>query len=70
MHRETVIRGREALQPELPLQKRRPWHLSIATSSMASLHKGGRERHLVLGGDCRTRGDGEQLERYVVLPNV
>ena len=64
------MRGREALQLELPLQKRRPWHLSIATLALANLHEGGPRRHLVFGGDCRARGDGEHLERYVVLPNV
>jgi len=26
--------------------------------------------HLVFGGDCRAKGEGEHLERYVVLPNV
>jgi len=70
VHRETDIRGREALQPEPTSQERRPWRLSIATHAATSLHKGGRERHLVFGGDCRARGDGEHFERYVVLPNV
>jgi len=52
------------------LQERRTWDLSIATLAVASLHKGGRRRHSVFGGDCRARGDGEHLECYVVLPNV
>ena len=64
------MRGREALQLELPLQKRRPWNLSSATLAVTRAHKGGRGRRLVFGGDCRARGDGEHLERYVVLPNV
>jgi len=70
VHRETEILGREALQPELPLQKRQPWHLSIAAPAVGSQHKGGQQRYLVFGGDCRARGVGEHLERYVVLPNV
>jgi len=52
------------------VQKRRPWYLSIATLTATSMHKGSRRRHFAFGGDCRARGDGEHLERYVVLPNV
>jgi len=49
----------------------RPWHLSKATPSLANLNKGRSQgMHLVFGGDCRARGEGEHLERYVVLPNV
>jgi hypothetical protein len=49
---------------------RRPWYLSKTTPSLANLNKGSQRMHLVFGGDCRARGDGEHLERYVVLPNV
>jgi len=49
---------------------RRPWRLSEATPSLANTHESGQGMHLVFGGDCRARGDGEHLERYVVLPNV
>jgi len=52
------------------MQMRRLWHLSDAAQSVANLQRRSQRVHLGFGGDCRTRGDGEHLERYLVLPNV
>ena len=51
--RATELGSREALQTERAWQMRRPWHLSIATQSLANLRRLGQRVHLVFGGDCR-----------------